>query len=86
MTWNASIFFKSGEVLEWSASVILRDLSTAKGVSTYSPLQQLPAITYTKICFTWKRPKYQIKLSLQFLIQNKCTSSKIYRESPVAQW
>ena len=55
MKWNASIFFKSGEVLEWSASVILRELSTAKGVSTYSPLQQLPAITYTKICFTWKK-------------------------------
>ena len=55
MKWNASIFFKSGEVLEWSASVILRELSTAKGVSTYSPLQQLPTITYTKICFTWKK-------------------------------
>ena len=81
MNWNASIFFKSGKVLEWSASVILRELSTAKGVSTYSPLQQLPAITYTKICFTWK--KTQIPEKALVTISH---SKQIYRESPVAQW
>ena len=45
--------------------------------------RQLPILRYVSL---EKRPKYQIKLSLQFLIQNKCTSSKIYRVSPVAQW
>ena len=72
MDWNASIFFKSGEVLDWSASVILRELSTAKRVSTYSPLQQFPAIAHVRYVLLEITPKHQIKLSLQFLIQNKC--------------